>query len=149
MIVTTPQEIALLDARKGLKMFQKVEVGILGVVENMSTHVCTNCGHEEHIFGEGGGERMAAQYQVPFLGSLPLDLSIREQTDGGNPSVVAEPEGSDRAALPGDRPPRHGAAGTGGQGLCGCLPEDCHRRIICAGGATLFSLPLRETTTGT
>ncbi|MGH8378207.1 MAG: iron-sulfur cluster carrier protein ApbC, partial [Gammaproteobacteria bacterium] len=93
VIVTTPQEIALLDARKGLKMFQKVEVGILGIVENMSTHVCTNCGHEEHIFGAGGGERMAAQYGVPFLGSLPLDLRIREDTDSGNPSVVADPQG--------------------------------------------------------
>jgi ATP-binding protein involved in chromosome partitioning len=94
VIVTTPQEIALLDARKGLKMFQKVEVNILGVVENMSTHVCSNCGHEEHIFGQGGGERMAAEYSVPFLGSLPLDLSIREQTDNGRPSVVAEPQGT-------------------------------------------------------
>jgi ATP-binding protein involved in chromosome partitioning len=94
VIVTTPQEIALLDARKGLKMFQKVEVAILGVVENMSTHVCTNCGHEEHIFGAGGGESLAAQYQVPFLGSLPLDLSIREQTDAGNPTVAAEPRGT-------------------------------------------------------
>jgi len=94
VIVTTPQEIALLDARKGLRMFQKVEVGILGIVENMSTHVCSQCGHEEHIFGEGGGERMAAQYGVRFLGSLPLDVSIREQTDGGNPSVAAEPEGA-------------------------------------------------------
>ncbi|HEX2668133.1 MAG TPA: iron-sulfur cluster carrier protein ApbC [Gammaproteobacteria bacterium] len=94
VIVTTPQEIALLDARKGLKMFQKVEVSILGVVENMSTHVCTNCGHEEHIFGSGGGESLAAQYQVPFLGSLPLDLSIREQADAGNPTVAAEPRGT-------------------------------------------------------
>jgi ATP-binding protein involved in chromosome partitioning len=94
VIVTTPQEIALLDARKGLKMFQKVEVNILGVVENMSTHVCSNCGHEEHIFGQGGGERMAAEYQVPFLGSLPLELSIREQTDAGRPTVVAEPQGT-------------------------------------------------------
>ena len=91
VIVTTPQEIALLDARKGLRMFQKVEVGILGIVENMSTHLCTNCGHEEHIFGVGGGERLAAQYGVPFLGSLPLELRIREQTDGGKPTVVAEP----------------------------------------------------------
>ncbi|HSN17584.1 MAG TPA: iron-sulfur cluster carrier protein ApbC [Gammaproteobacteria bacterium] len=94
VIVTTPQEIALLDARKGLKMFQKVEVNILGVVENMSTHVCTNCGHEEHIFGQGGGERMAADYHVPFLGSLPLDLKIREQTDEGRPTVAAEPQGT-------------------------------------------------------
>jgi len=94
VIVTTPQEIALLDARKGLKMFQKVEVAILGVVENMSTHICTHCGHEEHIFGQGGGGRMAADYGVPFLGSLPLDLSIREQTDAGNPTVIAEPQGT-------------------------------------------------------
>ncbi|HEV2212017.1 MAG TPA: iron-sulfur cluster carrier protein ApbC [Gammaproteobacteria bacterium] len=93
VIVTTPQEIALLDARKGLKMFQKVEVNVLGVVENMSTHVCTNCGHEEHIFGSGGGESLAAQYGAPFLGSLPLETSIREQTDSGRPTVVAEPEG--------------------------------------------------------
>lgn len=92
VIVTTPQEIALLDARKGLRMFQKVEVNILGVVENMSTHVCSNCGHEEHIFGTGGGERMAEQYGVPFLGSLPLDLRIREETDNGRPTVIAEPD---------------------------------------------------------
>lgn len=94
VIVTTPQEIALLDARKGLKMFQKVEVSVLGVIENMSTHVCSNCGHEEHLFGAGGGARLAEQYEVPFLGSLPLDIRIREQTDGGNPSVVAEPDGT-------------------------------------------------------
>src|SRR5215469_6582566 len=94
VIVTTPQEIALLDARKGLKMFQKVEVAILGVVENMGTHVCTNCGHEEHIFGRGGGEGLAVQYQVPFLGSLPLDLQIREQADAGNPTVAADPRGT-------------------------------------------------------
>ena len=93
VIVTTPQEIALLDARKGLKMFQKVNVGILGIVENMGTHVCSHCGHEEAIFASGGGERMAKQYGVPFLGSMPLDISIREQTDSGNPSVVADPEG--------------------------------------------------------
>ncbi|MFI4921160.1 MAG: iron-sulfur cluster carrier protein ApbC, partial [Gammaproteobacteria bacterium] len=92
VIVTTPQEIALLDARKGLKMFQKVEVNVLGVVENMSTHVCSQCGHEEHIFGAGGGQSLAAQYQVPFLGSLPLELKIREQTDAGRPTVVAEPD---------------------------------------------------------
>ncbi|MGH8362351.1 MAG: iron-sulfur cluster carrier protein ApbC [Gammaproteobacteria bacterium] len=93
VIVTTPQEIALLDARKGLKMFQKVNVEILGIVENMGTHVCSHCGHEEAIFSSGGGERMAAQYGVPFLGSLPLDITIREQTDNGNPSVAADPNG--------------------------------------------------------
>jgi ATP-binding protein involved in chromosome partitioning len=93
IIVTTPQDIALLDARKGLKMFEKVNVPILGVVENMSIHICSQCGHEEHIFGEGGGLRMAEQYDVPFLGSLPLDINIREETDSGKPSVVKEPEG--------------------------------------------------------
>jgi ATP-binding protein involved in chromosome partitioning len=92
VIVTTPQDIALLDARKGLKMFQKVEVPVLGVVENMSTHVCSKCGHEEHIFGAGGGRRMAEQYGVELLGELPLDIRIREQADGGKPTVVAEPD---------------------------------------------------------
>ena len=93
VIVTTPQDIALLDARKGLKMFEKVNVPILGIVENMSTHICTNCGHEEHIFGAGGGERMAKDYNVDVLGSLPLTLQIREQTDSGTPTVVADPDG--------------------------------------------------------
>jgi ATP-binding protein involved in chromosome partitioning len=92
VIVTTPQDIALLDARKGLKMFQKVEVPVLGIVENMSTHICSNCGHEEHIFGEGGGRSMADQYGVTLLGSLPLDIRIREETDSGKPTVVAEPD---------------------------------------------------------
>jgi ATP-binding protein involved in chromosome partitioning len=98
IIVTTPQDIALLDARKGLKMFQKVEVSVLGVIENMSTHICSNCGHEEHLFGAGGGERLAEQNEVPFLGALPLDIRIREQADGGTPSVVAEPDGDIAAA---------------------------------------------------
>jgi len=92
VIVTTPQDIALLDARKGLKMFEKVEVPVLGIIENMSIHICSQCGHEEHIFGEGGGERMSEQNNVDFLGSLPLDKRIREETDGGKPTVVAEPE---------------------------------------------------------
>ena len=92
VIVTTPQDIALLDARKALKMFEKVEVPVLGVVENMATHICSVCGTEEHIFGEGGGARMSAQYHVPYLGSLPLDIRIREQTDSGNPTVVAMPD---------------------------------------------------------
>ncbi len=92
LIVTTPQDIALLDARKALKMFQKVEVPILGIVENMATHVCTACGHEEHVFGEGGGARMAAEYGVTLLGSLPLDIRIREQADGGTPTVAAMPD---------------------------------------------------------
>ena len=91
IIVTTPQDIALLDARKGLKMFEKVEVRVLGVVENMSVHVCSHCGHVEHIFGSGGGARMAQQYGVQLLGELPLDIRIREEADGGSPTVVAEP----------------------------------------------------------
>jgi ATP-binding protein involved in chromosome partitioning len=94
VIVTTPQDIALLDAMKGLKMFEKVGVPILGIVENMAVHVCSKCGHAEHIFGEGGAERMARDYDVEVLGSLPLDIRIREQTDSGRPTVVAEPDGS-------------------------------------------------------
>ncbi len=93
VIVTTPQDIALLDARKGLKMFEKVEVPVLGIIENMSTHICSECGHEEHIFGSGGGGRMAEQHNVDLLGALPLDISIRTSTDEGKPSVVADPEG--------------------------------------------------------
>ena len=92
VIVTTPQDIALLDARKGLKMFEKVEVRVLGIVENMSVHICSNCGHQEHIFGSGGGARMAEQYGVQLLGELPLDIRIREDADGGAPTVVAEPD---------------------------------------------------------
>ncbi len=93
VIVTTPQDIALLDARKGLKMFEKVGIPILGIVENMAMHVCSKCGHAEHIFGEGGGERMAKDYDVEYLGALPLDIRIREQTDSGTPTVVADPDG--------------------------------------------------------
>ncbi|MFA6180263.1 MAG: iron-sulfur cluster carrier protein ApbC, partial [Candidatus Methylopumilus sp.] len=93
VIVTTPQDIALLDARKGLKMFEKVGIPILGIVENMSTHICTNCGHEEHIFGAGGGGAMCKDYNVDLLGSLPLDIQIREQADSGVPTVVADPDG--------------------------------------------------------
>ncbi len=92
VIVTTPQDIALADARKGLKMFEKVAVPVLGVVENMSIHVCSNCGHAEHIFGAGGGARMAAEYGVRLLGELPLDARIREETDTGRPTVIAEPD---------------------------------------------------------
>ena len=92
VIVTTPQDIALLDARKGLQMFRKVSVPVLGIIENMSTHICTQCGHEESIFGSGGGERMAEEYDVQMLGQLPLELAIREQTDSGTPSVVADPD---------------------------------------------------------
>ena len=93
VIVTTPQDIALLDARKGLKMFEKVGIPILGIVENMSVHVCTQCGHAEAIFGEGGGARMCADFGVAFLGALPLTMSIREQADSGRPTVVADPKG--------------------------------------------------------
>ncbi|HVQ03485.1 MAG TPA: iron-sulfur cluster carrier protein ApbC [Burkholderiaceae bacterium] len=93
VIVTTPQDIALLDAKKGLTMFEKVSVPILGIVENMSVYVCPNCGHTEHIFGADGGKRMAEQYKVDYLGALPLNLSIREQADSGHPTVVAEPDG--------------------------------------------------------
>ncbi|MEA3102176.1 iron-sulfur cluster carrier protein ApbC, partial [Caballeronia mineralivorans] len=92
VIVTTPQDIALLDARKGLKMFEKVGIPILGIVENMSTHICSNCGHEEHIFGAGGGERMSKEYGVPVLGHLPLDIAIREKTDAGQPTVISQPD---------------------------------------------------------
>ena len=94
VIVTTPQDIALLDARKALKMFEKVEIPVLGIVENMSTHICSNCGHEEHIFGEGGGKRMSVEYSVEHLGDIPLDGRIRSDADGGRPTVVADPDGS-------------------------------------------------------
>jgi ATP-binding protein involved in chromosome partitioning len=92
VIVTTPQDIALLDAQKGIEMFRKVDVPILGIVENMAVHICSQCGHREHIFGEHGGQRIASDYGVPLLGSLPLSLSIREQTDSGRPTVLAEPD---------------------------------------------------------
>jgi len=93
VIVTTPQDIATLDARKGLQMFRKVNVPVLGIVENMSMYTCSNCGHQSHIFGSGGGERISQDYGVPLLGALPLDLSIREHADNGRPTVVAEPDG--------------------------------------------------------
>ncbi len=93
VIVTTPQDIALLDARKAYKMFEKVEIPILGVVENMSTHICSQCGHQEQIFGEGGGQRMADEYGLPYLGALPLDTRIRADADSGKPTVVADPDG--------------------------------------------------------
>jgi ATP-binding protein involved in chromosome partitioning len=94
VIVTTPQDIALLDARKGLKMFEKVGIPILGIVENMSIHICSNCGHQEPIFGAGGAQRMAGDYGVELLGQLPLDIRIREQADSGKPTVVADPDGA-------------------------------------------------------
>jgi ATP-binding protein involved in chromosome partitioning len=92
VIVTTPQDIALLDARKGLKMFEKVNVPVLGVIENMSVHICSECGHSEHIFGSGGGESMAKQYEIEMLGSLPLDIRIREGVDNGRPTTAIEPD---------------------------------------------------------
>lgn len=94
VIVTTPQDIALLDAKKGIEMFRKVQVPVLGVVENMALHICSRCGHAEHIFGQGGGERIAREYQTELLGSLPLDPAIREQTDQGQPGLVSDPEGA-------------------------------------------------------
>ena len=92
VIVTTPQDIATLDARKALKMFEKLDIAVLGLVENMAVHVCSNCGHAEHIFGEGGAVRMSAQYGVPVLGSLPLQVAIRAQGDAGTPIVAAQPD---------------------------------------------------------
>jgi ATP-binding protein involved in chromosome partitioning len=98
VIVTTPQDIALLDARKGIEMFRKVNVPLLGVVENMAVHICSNCGHAEAIFGEGGGEKLAQDYRVTVIGSLPLDLSIRQHTDAGTPLLIAQPESAVAAA---------------------------------------------------
>ena len=92
VIVTTPQDIALLDARKGIEMFRKVDVPVLGIIENMAVHICSECGHREHIFGEHGGDRISKDYGVPLLASLPLLLSIREQSDAGRPAVVADPD---------------------------------------------------------
>ena len=92
VIVTTPQDLALLDARKGVEMFRKVNIPVLGVVENMAVHICSNCGHAEHLFGEGGGVKLANQYGVEVLASLPLAMTIREQADGGKPTVIAEPD---------------------------------------------------------
>jgi len=98
VIVTTPQDVALLDARKGIEMFRKVNVPLLGVVENMAVHICSNCGHAEAIFGEGGGEKLARDYQVRVIGSLPLDLSIRQHADAGTPVLISQPEGAVAAA---------------------------------------------------
>jgi len=93
VIVTTPQDIALLDARKGIEMFSKVEVPLLGIVENMSMHTCSECGHKEAIFGSGGGEEIAAEYNTSILAKLPLSMAIREQSDGGTPPVLSDPDG--------------------------------------------------------
>jgi ATP-binding protein involved in chromosome partitioning len=101
IIVTTPQDIALIDAKKAIEMFTKVEVPVLGIVENMAVYICSECGHQEHLFGAEGGARMADQYGVPLLGALPLDLSIRENADAGTPTVASQPE-SQIAGLYGD-----------------------------------------------
>lgn len=98
IVVTTPQDIALLDAKKGIEMFRKVDIPVLGIIENMSVHVCSNCGHVDPIFGEGGGDKMAEQYQTKLLGQLPLAMPIRVQADSGTPIVIAEPE-SEYASL--------------------------------------------------
>ncbi len=98
VIVTTPQDIALLDARKGIEMFAKVGIPVLGIVENMAVHTCSACGHQEHIFGAEGGQRIASEYGVTLLGALPLALSIREQTDSGRPTVVADPDSAEAAS---------------------------------------------------
>ncbi|PVY69639.1 ATP-binding protein involved in chromosome partitioning [Tamilnaduibacter salinus] len=108
VMVTTPQDIALMDCQKGIEMFRKVDIPVLGIVENMSTHICSHCGHHEPLFGEGGGQRAADDYETELLGQLPLHLTIREQTDGGNPSVVAEPD-SEVARTYGDIARRMGA----------------------------------------
>lgn len=97
VVVTTPQDIALLDAKKGIEMFRKVDIPVLGVVENMSVHVCSNCGHSEAIFGQGGGNELAEKYSTPLLGQLPLKLAIREGMDSGKPPVVADPDGAEAA----------------------------------------------------
>ncbi|WP_096777602.1 iron-sulfur cluster carrier protein ApbC [Thiomicrospira microaerophila] len=94
VIVTTPQDLALIDAKKAYKMFEKVNIPVLGIIENMSTHICSNCGHEEAIFGEQGGEKLAETYKIPFLGAMPLAMAIRQQADQGKPSMVAEPDGA-------------------------------------------------------
>jgi ATP-binding protein involved in chromosome partitioning len=109
VIITTPQDIALLDAIKGVEMFRKVDVPVLGVIENMSWHTCSNCGHREFVFGEGGGDRLARDYGVEMLGSLPLSLSIRQQADSGNPTVAAEPD-SETSAIYRDMARRIGAS---------------------------------------
>ncbi len=118
VIVTTPQDIALLDARKGIEMFRKVDVPVLGIIENMSVHVCSECGHREHIFGEHGGGRIAEEYGVPLLASLPLMLSIREQTDAGRPAVIAEPDSQvTRIYLEAAAAVEKALAGQGGSGV--------------------------------
>ena len=125
VIVTTPQDIALLDAKKGLQMFRKVSVPVLGIVENMSTHVCSHCGHEEPLFGSGGGRRMAEEYGVTLLGQVPLDLSIREQTDSGTPTVVAAPDSVQAGCLQVDCTEHGRRTRIAGPGLQSQVSEYC------------------------
>ena len=134
VIVTTPQDIALIDARKGLKMFEKVGVPIVGIVENMSMHVCSKCGHAEPIFGEGGAAKMCDDYKVPFLGGLPLDIHIREQTDAGRPTVIADPDGKIAHDLSRDRAPHRGVRRGEGRGLLGEVPEHRGAEHVSAAG---------------
>ena len=134
LIVTTPQDIALLDAKKALKMFEKVNVPVLGIIENMATHVCSQCGHEEHMFGAGGGARMAEQYDVPLLGSLPLDIRIREQADGGTPTVVAMPDSDIAGALSRDRAQCSGAPCAARAEQGDPVSEDRHSEHLKSGG---------------
>ena len=122
VIVTTPQDIALMDARRGLKMFEKVGVPILGIVENMAVHVCSNCGHAEHIFGADGGKRMAAEYGVDYLGALPLALAIREQADAGRPTVVKRARRRGRRHLQERRAPGGGEDRAAGQDFSARFP---------------------------
>ena len=145
VIVTTPQDIALLDARKGLKMFEKVGIPILGVVENMSTHICSNCGHTEAIFGHGGGDKMCADFGVEFLGALPLTMAIREQTDSGKPTVVAEPDGAGRADLQGHRAQGRDQDRRKGQGHDEQVPQHRHQeRLIDPPEETGMRIPYKQ-----
>ena len=130
VIVTTPQDIALMDARKGLKMFEKVDIKIIGIVENMSTHICSKCGHEEHIFGAGGGEKMCADYGVEFLGGLPLDINIREQADSGTSYRGSRSEWYDCQSIQTNRAARGGEdCGNGAGSQCG-VSEDCGSKYL-------------------
>jgi ATP-binding protein involved in chromosome partitioning len=141
VIVTTPQDIALLDARKAYKMFEKVEVPVLGMVENMSIHICSKCGHEEHIFGEGGGQRMADEYNIDLLGALPLDIRIREEADAASRPWWPSPTGRICADLPRHCPSHRGQAVAEGQGLQRQVPEDRHptfQMVLVSGRLPLY-----------
>ena len=137
VIVTTPQDIALLDAKRGLKMFEKVGVPILGIVENMAVHVCSNCGHAEHIFGADGGQRMAAEYGVDYLGALPLTMSIREQADAGRPTVVSDPDGEIAAIYKQRRAPDGGEDRAAREGLLVQVPDHLDLQDDLTAGAVM------------